>query len=100
MKAPMSTLLFPCEKIREFVYDYADGKLDFLTTARVRLHVKICDCCSEYVKIYLMAANRENFRAHFPPPSEFLDKTLEFLEGEGVLGLDDSESKEKTKDDL
>ena len=83
MNALMARLVYPCEKIREFVYDYAEGALPALTAIRFRMHIKGCDCCKEYVRLYLMAAHPGDFRKQNPPPAEFMEKTLEFLEREG-----------------
>jgi len=88
MNRLMSVMVFPCEKIREFVYDFVDGALDPLTSMRFRLHVKTCDCCHEYVKLYAQAADPVAFRAANPPPPEFLDRTLDFLRNEGLIDSD------------
>ena len=100
MNSMMAKIVFPCEKIREFVYDYAEGGLSPLTSMRFRMHIKACDCCGEYVRLYLLAANPEEFRKRMPPPSEFMDKTLEFLEREGILDQDGADSKREKPDGL
>lgn len=84
MKYLTAKALYPCAKIREFVYDYAEGSLDPVVSLRFKLHISICKDCEEYVRIYRMTADIRSFRKRNPPPSEFVDRTREFLEKNGI----------------
>lgn len=85
MKGIGALLFFPCRKTGEFVYDYLEGRLGRLTAARFEMHLSRCGPCHEYVLLYRGAADGALFREANPPPPELLEKTLSFLECEGVL---------------
>ncbi|MDQ3000263.1 MAG: zf-HC2 domain-containing protein [Fibrobacterota bacterium] len=77
---------YPCEKVREFMYDYLDESLPTLTSIRFHLHLNGCVQCREYLFLYKKAANTKDFRKTDPPPDEFLASTLDFLEKQGITG--------------
>jgi hypothetical protein len=85
------TLLYPCEKVRDFMYDHLEGSLPTLTSMRFHLHLNGCAPCREYLFLYRKAADAEKFRKENPPPEELLSATLEFLKQEGVVGDEDAE---------
>jgi predicted anti-sigma-YlaC factor YlaD len=79
-------LYYPCDKVRDFAYDYLEGKLGLLTGFRFKRHLRGCEECQEYIKLYRMAADPSKFTFENPLPSEFLDHTLQFLKERGVVG--------------
>ncbi len=82
-------VIYPCEKVREFMYAYLDERLPTLTSIRFHMHVNICPECREYLFLYKKAANASEFRKEHPAPDEFLASTLDFLEKEGITGPED-----------
>jgi predicted anti-sigma-YlaC factor YlaD len=84
------TMLYPCDKVRDFMYDYLEGELPMLTSIRFHLHLNGCSACREYLFLYRKAANAEQFRKENPPPEELLSSTLDFLKREGIV--DDADS--------
>jgi predicted anti-sigma-YlaC factor YlaD len=84
------TLLYPCDKVRDFMYDYLEGKLPMLTSVRFHLHLNGCAACREYLYLYRKAADAERFRKENPPPDELLAATLDFLRREGAVGEGES----------
>ncbi|MDB5050852.1 MAG: putative zinc-finger [Fibrobacteres bacterium] len=80
---------YPCEKVREFMYDYLDDSLPTITSIRFHLHLNGCVQCREYLFLYKKAADAKSFRKENPAPEEFLASTLEFLEKEGITGSED-----------
>lgn len=80
------TLLYPCDKVRDFMYDYLEETLPKSVALRFHLHLNGCAACREYLYLYRTAANAGKFRRENPPPGELLDSTLDFLRREGVLG--------------
>jgi predicted anti-sigma-YlaC factor YlaD len=93
------TLAYPCAQIREFVYDYLEGDLPGIVRLRFRVHLMGCKDCRGFVRLYRLAANPAAFREETPPPAEMLDRTLRFLEREGVLPKDERETKEGGRED-
>jgi hypothetical protein len=83
------TLLYPCDKVRDFMYDHLEGKLPMLTSIRFHLHLNGCAACREYLYLYRKAADAERFRKENPPPDELLEATLDFLKQEGILRDED-----------
>ena len=94
MKVIVDKLTYPCDKIEQFVYDYIDGKLEGSVSLRFRMHIALCSQCREYVDLYKMTARPEDFREENPPHQELMDKTLDFLKKEGLLG----EAEDKQED--
>lgn len=84
MMSLMMKMMYPCSKIREFVFDYSEGTLDPLMALRFRLHIAKCRDCNEYVRIYRMTADIRTFRKQSPPPQEFVDQAKDFLEKNGI----------------
>lgn len=84
MMSLMMKMMYPCTKIREFVYDYAEGSLDPFVALRFKLHISKCKDCEEYVRIYRMTTDIRSFRKINPPPQEFVDRAKEFLEKNGI----------------
>lgn len=82
------TLLYPCDKVRDFMYDHLEGNLPPLTAIRFHLHLNGCPQCREYLYLYRKAADAQAFRKENPPPEEFLSTTLDFLKQEGIVGED------------
>jgi predicted anti-sigma-YlaC factor YlaD len=80
---------YPCEKVREFMYDYLDERLPTLTSIRFHMHLNGCQACREYLFLYKKAANAKEFRNENPAPDAFLASTLDFLEKEGITGPED-----------
>lgn len=85
MKWPLSVPLYPCETIREKLYDALEGSLPPLVKARFRLHLRFCAPCRAYLALYRQAADMGSFRRDNPPPTALMDRTLEFLESRGVV---------------
>lgn len=77
---------YPCEKVRDFMYDYLDESLPTMTSIRFHLHLNGCVRCREYLFLYKKAANAKEFRKENPPPDEFQAATLDFLEKQGITG--------------
>jgi Putative zinc-finger len=99
MNLLMMKIMYPCSKIREFLYDYAEGTLDPYVALRFKLHISICKGCEEYVRIYRMTADVRSFRKRSPPPQEFVDRTKEFLEKNGLADFsEDPGSKGPSRD--
>ena len=78
----MSQLVFPCDKIPEFAYDYLEHRLPKLTAIRFETHLKFCEGCSEFVQLYRMAADPSRFLEETAVPPDLVDHTLKFLEQE------------------
>jgi hypothetical protein len=85
MRWPMRIALYDCGRIRDMLYDALEGTLAPVVKLRFRLHLANCAPCREYLKLYNQAANVRAFRRDNPPPTELMDKTLAFLEGEGLI---------------
>jgi predicted anti-sigma-YlaC factor YlaD len=83
------TMLYPCEKVRELLYDHLEEKLPALTSIRFHLHLNGCAACREYLYLYRKAADAQAFRKENPPPEELLSATLDFLKQEGIVGEDE-----------
>ena len=86
---------YPCEKVREFMYDYLDESLPTLTSIRFHLHLNGCVQCREYLFLYKKAANAKEFRKKNPPPDEFLAGTLDFLEKQGITGPEEGGAEDR-----
>jgi predicted anti-sigma-YlaC factor YlaD len=78
-------LYYPCDRIRDFAYDYLEGKLPLVVSARFHMHLRGCPQCQEYLVLYRQAADGGEFRKENPPPKELLDETLSFLEKHGIV---------------
>jgi Putative zinc-finger len=78
-------MLYPCDQVRDFMYDYLEENLPTLTSIRFHLHLNGCPECREYLFLYKKAADAKAFRAEHPAPDAFLASTLAFLELEGVV---------------
>ncbi len=89
MKALLFKAFYPCEKIRDFMYDYLEGELPTVVSLRFHTHLTICPECQKYLHLYRTAANAQAFRKENPAPEEFLASTLDFLAKEGIVGEDD-----------
>lgn len=89
MMKMMMKVMYPCPKIRDFVFDYAEGNLNPLVSLRFRLHISMCKDCNEYVRLYRMAADIRGFRKVKPPPEELVEKTMDFLVREGIADFSD-----------
>jgi predicted anti-sigma-YlaC factor YlaD len=85
---------YPCEQVRDFMYDYLEGSLSPVVKARFRLHLAGCEDCRGFLRLYRMAANPSVFLEETPPPAEMLGHTLRFLEAEGVLAGKEGNAKE------
>ena len=91
MRWPMSLLVFPCDRVRDLLYDALEGSLSPLVSLRFRLHLKGCAPCREYLRLYRMAADMKSFRRDNPPPTPLMDRTLAFLEERGIAAPGDSD---------
>jgi predicted anti-sigma-YlaC factor YlaD len=93
-------LYYRCDRIRDFAYDYLEGKLPLVVSARFHMHLRGCPQCQEYMVLYRLAASGRpaaeaaEFRRDNPPPQEFLDETLSFLEKHGIVPPPDDEDPE------
>lgn len=81
---------YPCEKARDFMIDYLEDRLPTLTAIRFHLHLNGCAPCRAYLILYRKAANAQTYRNENPPPEEFLDSTLKFLEKQGIADSQDA----------
>ena len=88
MSPLMRKALYPCEQVREFMYDYLEEKLPMVTSVRFHLHLNLCPPCREYLYLYRTAANAQAFRKENPVPDECLDSTLDFLKRAGIVSAD------------
>ncbi len=86
MKDLFYVLYYPCDQIRDFAYDYLEGKLGLMTGLRFRQHLKGCPECQDYIRLYEMAADPKQFANENPIPPEFIDHTLKFLQEKGIVG--------------
>lgn len=77
-------LTYPCDKVRDFMYDYLDESLPKITSIRFHIHLNGCAQCREYLFLYKKAANAKEFRKEHPAPEAFLASTLDFLQKEGI----------------
>lgn len=94
MKGIMKHLIYPCDQIREFVYDYAEGNLDAIVALRFKMHISACKNCNEYVRLYKTAADMRTFRKVKAPPQELVDSAMDFLQKEGIADFsEDSDRK-------
>jgi anti-sigma factor RsiW len=84
-------VLYPCDRVRDFMYDYLDEKLPTLTSIRFHMHLNGCPECREYLFLYKKAANAKEFRKEHPAPDAFLASTLDFLGKQGVTAAEDGE---------
>jgi hypothetical protein len=82
-------VLYPCDRVRDFMYDYLEDNLPTLTSIRFHLHLNNCPECRQYLFLYKKAADAKAFRAENPAPDAFLASTLAFLEKEGVVEAQD-----------
>jgi hypothetical protein len=80
----LSIPLYSCGKVRDLLYDALDGSLAPMVSLRFRLHLKACAPCREYLRLYTMAADMKSFRRDNPPPTDLMDRTLAFLERQGI----------------
>ncbi|HKP95186.1 MAG TPA: zf-HC2 domain-containing protein [Fibrobacteria bacterium] len=80
---------YPCDRVRDFMYDYLDDSLPTVTSIRFHMHLNGCPECREYLFLYKKAADAKSFRKEHPAPDAFLASTLEFLEKEGVVAPED-----------
>ncbi len=85
MNKTMKKLFFSCTQIRNFLYDYLEHNLSGITQFRFETHLKMCPECKEYFELYKAAANPNDYMESSPVPPELYDKTLHFLENEGIL---------------
>lgn len=85
MSALFYKLWYPCDRVRDFAYDYLEGKLSPVVAARFHMHLRGCPQCREYLALYREAADGAEFRKRNPAPQEFLDETLAFLEKQGIV---------------
>ncbi len=88
MKGLLYRVTYPCEKIREFMYDHLEESLPTLISMRFHLHLNGCLACREYLFLYKKAANTKEFRKENPIPQDGLDRTLDFLRKEGIVRLE------------
>jgi len=91
MKGLAAKLMYNCDQISEFIYDYVEGKVSFITRARFDMHLKACKNCRQYVYLYSTAANPVKFIEENPLPEELKEKTISFLKSEGILEEKDEE---------
>ncbi len=82
-------VLYPCDKVRDFMYDYLEEKLPTATSIRFHLHLNGCPECRAYLFLYKKAADAKAFRKEYPAPDAFLASTLDFLEKEGIVETGD-----------
>lgn len=97
MRALLAIPLYPCERIREMLYDALEGSLGPVVSLRFKLHLRSCAPCREYLRLYKMAADMRSFRRDNPPPTDLMDKTLAFLERQGIAAPDPEEEGGKGK---
>jgi hypothetical protein len=87
MNIVAARFIYPCDKIPDFAYDYLEHRLPVVTALRFRTHLKFCEGCAEFVRLYRMAADPVRFLEENPAPPELIERTLEFLEKEiGPVG--------------
>jgi len=98
MNTVLGKIVFTCDQVRNFMYDYLDEKLPTFTSTRFHLHLNLCTECRQYLFLYKKAANAKAFRDKHPAPEEFLNATMDFLKKEGVLSREESEQKNLTRD--
>ena len=79
MKALLFKAVYPCEKVRDLMYDYLEGKLPFKVSMRFHTHLALCPECTRYLRLYRTTADAKAFRMDNPPPDGCLDSTLDFL---------------------
>lgn len=90
MNKVFQKVIFSCEQVRAFMYEYLDEKLPTFTSIRFHLHLNLCAECRQYLFLYKKAANAKEFRDKHPAPQEFLNATMEFLKKEGIVGRDEN----------
>ena len=88
MRWPMSVALYPCDRVRDMLYDDLEGTLPRIAVLRLKLHLTACARCRQYMRLYRMAADMRAFRRDNPPPTSFMDKTLDYLERQGIAEPD------------
>lgn len=84
MRWPLSMVLYPCDRARDLFYDALEGALRPAVSLRFKLHLRSCAPCREYLRLYRLAADMGAFRKDNPPPTGLMDRTLAFLERQGV----------------
>lgn len=52
LKMQDKPLMISCEEFEEFVTDYFEGKLPFLTRVKFNMHLLLCGICRKYIKQY------------------------------------------------
>jgi hypothetical protein len=80
----MSIALYSCDRVRDMLYDDLDGTLPRIAALRLKLHLWACVRCREYMRLYRLAADMRAFRKDNPPPTDFMDRTLDYLERQGI----------------
>lgn len=91
MSSLFYTAYYPCDRIRDMLYDALEGTLGPIVTLRFKLHIRGCSECREYMRLYNMAADMSAFRRDNPPPTALMDKTLAFLEKAGIAAPESPE---------
>lgn len=77
-------MTYPCDEVRDFMYDFLEESLPKLTAIRFHVHLNGCADCREYLFLYKKAANAGEFRKEHPAPDALLAATLAFLQKEGI----------------
>lgn len=78
-------MMFTCKQIQKFMYDYVENNLGTFLKWRFDWHIRKCKECLSYVDLYKSTANPREFFKENPPPPEFKESMITFLEKEGIL---------------
>jgi hypothetical protein len=82
MNSVAAVFVYPCAKIPDFAYDYLEHRLPVVTALRFRTHLRFCKDCTEFIHLYRMAANPQEFLSETAVPEALVEHTLAFLERE------------------
>jgi hypothetical protein len=94
MRSLFYAAYYPCDRIRDMLYDALEGTLGPIVSFRFKMHIRGCAKCKEYMRLYRLAADMSAFRRDNPPPTELMDKTLAFLEQAGIAAPESPEDQD------
>jgi len=80
MKLKDKPLMISCEEFENFVIDYFEGKLPFITRLKFTMHLWLCSACRKYIREYkkIIEIEKKYFsdsdkNISIEPPDELLD---------------------------
>lgn len=59
MKKLLEKTMLTCKEVEDFLIDYVDGEMNFVTRLQFRMHIGMCRDCNRYLKAYINAIHME-----------------------------------------